>query len=204
MNKFLLMFVSVFMMGVMPVEAQELTKEQMKSLKKTIKQIGKEGWKVFGTSYTLEYALKKHYERKSAEGAMEIIGDASAFSERHVSLGTKMALTNACVNYASLNETKIEGMAINEISNSTDLSKESFDKFFATYKTSCQATIRGDLNHSFSIIKDNGNGTMSMRSFFVVDKKAAMESRLRVLEQLALESDDAQRYANVIKKYIGE
>ena len=43
-----------------------------------------------------------------------------------------------------------------------------------------------------------------MRSFFVVDKKAAMESRLRVLEQLALESDDAQRYANVIKKYIGE
>lgn len=203
MKKIIMFLMAAFMLSVVPATAQELTKDQKKSLKSKVKEFKKEGWKIFGSTNTIDYALQKHYAKMNAsEDAMEIVGVASSFRSKNV--GRQMALTNACTYYAGMQDSEIKGKVVSDMQGDSNFSESEFDKFYAAYKRSVETTIKDELKESFSIIHDKGDGTSEMQTYFVVDKISASKARVRALDRAAKESAAAQIYAKSIEKFLNE
>ena len=193
---------AAFMLSVVPATAQELSKSGKKALKAKVKEFNKEGWKIFGSTSTLDYALERHMIKMQSEDAIEVPGIASSFKSKNV--GKQMALNSAMTNYASMMDSEIKGKVVSDMQGDGEFSETEFEKFYAAFKRSVQTTIKDELKESFSIIRDKGNGTSEMQTFFIVDKKAASQTRVRALEQAGKESVAAQLYAKVVQKFIEE
>ena len=202
MKKIIMFLMAAFMLSVIPATAQELSKSGKKALKAKVKEFNKEGWKIFGSTSTLDYALERHMIKMQSEDAIEVPGIASSFKSKNV--GKQMALNSAMTNYASMMDSEIKGKVVSDMQGDGEFSETEFEKFYAAFKRSVQTTIKDELKESFSIIRDKGNGTSEMQTFFIVDKKAASQARVRALEQAGKESVAAQFYAKVVQKFIEE
>lgn len=202
MKKIIMFLMAAFMLSVVPATAQELSKSEKKSLKAKVKEFKKEGWKIFGSTSTIDLALEKHMLKLQSEDAIEVPGIASSFKSKNV--GKQMALNSAMTNYASMMDSEIKGKVVSDMQGDGEFSETEFEKFYAAFKRSVQTTIKDELKESFSIIRDKGNGTSEMQTFFIVDKKAASQARVRALEQAGKESVAAQLYAKVVQKFIEE
>ena len=202
MKKIIMFLMAAFMLSVVPATAQELSKSGKKALKAKVKEFNKEGWKIFGSTSTLDYALERHMIKMQSEDAIEVPGIASSFKSKNV--GKQMALNSAMTNYASMMDSEIKGKVVSDMQGDGEFSETEFEKFYAAFKRSVQTTIKDELKESFSIIRDKGNGTSEMQTFFIVDKKAASQARVRALEQAGKESVAAQLYAKVVQKLIEE
>ena len=202
MKKIIMFLMAAFMLSVVPATAQELSKSGKKALKAKVKEFNKEGWKIFGSTSTLDYALERHMIKMQSEDAIEVPGIASSFKSKNV--GKQMALNSAMTNYASMMDSEIKGKVVSDMQGDGEFSETEFEKFYAAFKRSVQTTIKDELKESFSIIRDKGNGTYEMQSFYIVDKKAASKARMRAIEQAAKESVAAQIYAKGIEKYLNE
>ena len=193
---------AAFMLSVVPATAQELSKSEKKSLKAKVKEFKKEGWKIFGSTSTIDLALEKHMLKLQSDDAIEVPGTVSSFKSKNV--GKQMALNSAMTYYASMMDSEIKGKVVSDMQGDGEFSETEFEKFYAAFKRSVQTTIKDELKESFSIIRDKGNGTSEMQTFYVVDKKAASQARVRALEQAGKESVAAQLYAKVVQKFIEE
>ena len=193
---------AAFMLSVVPATAQELSKSEKKSMKAKIKEFKKQGWQIFGSTSTIDLALEKHMLKMQSEDAIEVPGIASSFKSKNV--GKQMALNSAMTNYASMMDSEIKGKVVSDMQGDGEFSETEFEKFYAAFKRSVETTIKDELKESFSIIRDKGNGTSEMQTFYVVDKKAASQARVRALEQAGKESVAAQLYAKVVQKFIEE
>lgn len=193
---------AAFMLSVVPATAQELSKSEKKALKAKVKEFNKEGWKIFGSTSTIDLALEKHMLKLHSEDAIEVPGTASSFKSKNV--GKQMALNSAMTYYASMMDSEIKGKVVSDMQGDGEFSETEFEKFYAAFKRSVQTTIKDELKESFSIIRDKGNGTSEMQTFFIVDKHAASQARVRALEQAGKESVAAQLYAKVVQKFIEE
>ena len=202
MKKIIMFLMAAFMLSVVPATAQELSKSGKKALKAKVKEFNKEGWKIFGSTSTLDYALERHMIKMQSEDAIEVPGIASSFKSKNV--GKQMALNSAMTNYASMMDSEIKGKVVSDMQGDGEFSETEFEKFYAAFKRSVQTNIKDELKESFSIIRDKGNGTSEMQTFFIVDKKAASQARVRALEQAGKESVAAQLYAKVVQKFIEE
>ena len=202
MKKIIMFSMAAFMLSVVPATAQELSKSGKKALKAKVKEFNKEGWKIFGSTSTLDYALERHMIKMQSEDAIEVPGIASSFKSKNV--GKQMALNSAMTNYASMMDSEIKGKVVSDMQGDGEFAETECEKFYAAFKRSVQTTIKDELKESFSIIRDKGNGTSEMQTFYVVDKKAASQARVRALEQAGKESVAAQLYAKVVQKFIEE
>ena len=202
MKKIIMFLMAAFMLSVVPATAQELSKSGKKALKAKVKEFNKEGWKIFGSTSTLDYALERHMIKMQSEDAIEVPGIASSFKSKNV--GKQMALNSAMTNYASMMDSEIKGKVVSDMQGDGEFSETEFEKFYAAFKRSVQTTIKDELKESFSVMRDKGNGTYEMQSFFIVNKTAASQARVRALEQAGKESVAAQLYAKVVQKFIEE
>lgn len=202
MKKIIMFLMAAFMLSVVPATAQELSKSGKKALKAKVKEFKKQGWQIFGSTSTLDYALERHMIKMQSEDAIEVSGIASSFKSKNV--GKQMALNSAMTNYASMMDSEIKGKVVSDMQGDGEFSETEFEKFYAAFKRSVQTTIKDELKESFSIIRDKGNGTSEMQTFFIVDKHAASQARVRALEQAGKESVAAQLYAKVVQKFIEE
>ena len=202
MKKIIMFLMAAFILSVVPASAQELSKSEKKSMKAKIKEFKKQGWQIFGSTSTIDLALEKHMLKMQSEDAIEVPGIASSFKSKNV--GKQMALNSAMTNYASMMDSEIKGKVVSDMQGDGEFSETEFEKFYAAFKRSVQTTIKDELKESFSIIRDKGNGTSEMQTFFIVDKKAASQARVRALEQAGKESVAAQLYAKVVQKFIEE
>ena len=202
MKKIIMFLMAAFILSVVPASAQELSKSEKKSMKAKIKEFKKQGWQIFGSTSTIDLALEKHMLKLQSEDAIEVPGIASSFKSKNV--GKQMALNSAMTNYASMMDSEIKGKVVSDMQGDGEFSETEFEKFYAAFKRSVQTTIKDELKESFSIIRDKGNGTSEMQTFFIVDKKAASQARVRALEQAGKESVAAQLYAKVVQKFIEE
>ena len=193
---------AAFMLSVVPATAQELSKSEKKSLKAKVKELKKQGWQIFGSTSTIDLALEKHMLKLHSDDAIEVPGTASSFKSKNV--GKQMALNSAMTYYASMMDSEIKGKVVSDMQGDGEFSETEFEKFYAAFKRSVESTIKDELKESFSIIRDKGNGTSEMQTFYVVDKKAASQARVRALEQAGKESVAAQLYAKVVQKFIEE
>ena len=202
MKKIIMFLMAAFILSVVPATAQELSKSEKKAMKAKLKEFKKEGWKIFGSTSTIDLALEKHMIKLQSEDAIEVPGIASSFKSKNV--GKQMALNSAMTNYASMMDSEIKGKVVSDMQGDGEFSETEFEKFYAAFKRSVQTTIKDELKESFSIIRDKGNGTSEMQTFFIVDKHAASQARVRALEQAGKESVAAQLYAKVVQKFIEE
>lgn len=181
-----------------------LEKAQKKEYKAKMKEYKRDGWKIFGSSRSLDVALLLHYDKLSQGGdnVYEIVGVASSFKSKNI--GKQTAANNACITYASQASSKIKGRIVSDMASNADDVAAEFDHFYAAYERLVEKEIRGEMSESFSIIRDNGNGTYDLQTYFIVNENAATKARIRAFENAAKESEAAQKYAEKVSKYVQE
>lgn len=180
-----------------PIMQKQLNKEY----KQKIKQFKKEKWQIYASSHSLEVALLRHYDKlaKGGDNAFEIVGIASKFKSKNV--GHQTAINNACNTYARQASSYIKGRIVSDLATSDSIEK---DHFYAAYQTLVEKEIKGEMQESFSMIHDLGDGTYEMQTFFIVNEDAARKARMAALENAAKESAEAQKYANEVSNFVKE
>lgn len=180
-----------------------LQKAQKKEYKSKMKEYKKEGWKIYGSSRSLEVALLTHYDKlNNGDNVYEVVGIASAFKSKNV--GKQTATNNACNLYASQAGSRIKGRMISDMGSNAENVNAEFDHFCAAYERLVEKEIRGEMSESFTIIHDKGDGTYEMQTYFIVNEDAATKARIRAFENAAKESEAAQKYAEKVSKFVRE
>lgn len=204
MKRTILFVAMAFVLSLTGAVAQNKTlqKQMKKEYKVKMKEFRKEGWKVFGTSRSLEVALLKHYEQLSSEDNQEIVASVSHFKSKNV--GQQMAINNASNIYANQAGSTLKGRIVSDMAGNGDDAQGEFDHFYAAYERLVEKEIRGELTESFAVIRANRDGTFEMQAFFIVNENAATRARIRAMENAQKESEAAQRYADKVSKFVAE
>lgn len=206
MKQKLMMMLLAMCLLVPTVEAQNkaLERARKKEYKMKMREYKKENWKLFGSSRSLDVALLTHYDKLNSLGddGYEITGVASKFKSKNV--GRQMAINNACVTYAQEAGSKVKGRIVSDMQGDGVAADTEFDKFYAAYERLVEKEIRGEMKESYSVIRDLGDGTFEMNSFFIVNESAASKARLRAMEQAAKETEMAQKYAEKVSGFVRE
>lgn len=181
-----------------------LLKAQKKEYKSKIKEFKKEGWKLYGSSRTIEVALLTHYDKlqQLGDNGYEVMGEASSFKSKNV--GKQMAINNACNIYARNAGSHVKGRVVSDLAGDANNTDAEFEHFYAAYETLVEKEIKGEMQESFSVIKDNKNGTFSMQTFFIINEDAAVKARIRAMENAMKESQAAQKYAKNVSDFVRE
>ena len=193
MKRIILITIAVLM--AMPVFAQGA------QYRKKLREYKKEGWELFGSSKTINDALREHYEALAPDDVFEVVGTATGI--RSESIGQQVAWNNACINYVQQAGSFLRGR-IDTDNHAGGSSDGEFNHFYSAYETLLQKEIRGELRPSYSLVKHNADGTCQMMSFFVVNEEAAANARIKAMELAASESEAAQRIAGRIREYVQE
>ena len=185
-------------------QSKALKKAHKKEYKTKMKEYKKDGWKIFGSSRTLEVALLSHYDKlnQGGENVYEIMGIASAFKSKNV--GKQTAINNACNTYATQAGSHIKGRIVSDIASNADDVASEFDHFYAAYERLVEKEIRGEMTESFSIIREKGDGSYEMQTYFIINEDAATKARIRAFENATKESEAAQKYAEKVSKFVRE
>jgi len=202
--KKIIMFLMAFclMMPVMNAQnSKALSKAVKKEYKTKMKEFKKGGWKLYGSTRSLDVALLTHYEKLSKDGdeAYEIMGNCSQFKSN---VGHQTCVNNAANLYAQQAGRMVKGRIVSDIAGNSDDVAAEFDQFYAAYESLVQKEINGELQESFSVIKENKDGTYEMQTFFVVSESAATRARIRAFENAAKESAAAQKYAQKVSDFV--
>ena len=206
MKKLVLMLMAVTMMLPM-ANAQELTQQQAKAVKKEVskkmKEYKKKGFEIFGSTMTLETKLTQHYTKLwSKEGQVVEVPGFSQAKSRNLALNA--AQNSAAARYATSAGQLIKGRVLSdEALNSADMTAE-FDKFYAAFEGKVQQEIKGELRPSFNVAKQNADGTISVEAYYIVDEEAASRARIKAFELSKNESAAAQKYAQKISDFVNE
>lgn len=182
-------------------ESKDVKKALKKELKTKLKEYKKGGWEILG-SRTLEYSLAAHYDKLNelGEDAYDVEGISAATKSKNV--GKQSAINSAVITYAQHAGSTLQGRVVADLAaNGVEPSAE-FDNFYAAYERLVEKEIRGELEPSYSVIKDNGNGTYEVRTYFIVSEKAASRARQRALEGALKDSEAAQKIGDKISGFV--
>lgn len=204
--KKLIMIIMAMVLAVPAMNAQNkiLQKAMKKEYKTKMKQYNKEGWKLFGSSRSLDVALLKHYDKLETLGdnGYEVVGICAKYKSDNV--GHQAAINNACNTYARNAGSHVKGRVVSDMaSNGVDPSAE-FDHFYAAYESLVEKEIKGEMQESYAIYRDLGKGEKTMQVYFIVNEDAATKARIRAYENAMKESEAAQKYATKVSEFIKE
>lgn len=207
MKKLVLFIMAICLMapcGEVAAQSKALQKSQKKEYKAKMKEYSKENWKLFGSSHSLDVALLKHYDKLNTlgEDGHEIVGIASKFKSKN--LGKQMAINNACITYAQEAGSYVKGRIVSDMSGDGIAADKEFDNFYAAYERLVEKEIKGEMQESYAVIRDLGDGTFEMQVFYIVSETAASKARIRALENAAKESAAAQVYAKQVADFVRE
>lgn len=202
--QFLLIIGMLFACPVVNAQNKALEKARKKEYKLKMKEYQKENWKLFGSSRSLDMALLTHYDKlnNGGDGVREVVGIATKFKSKNV--GKQMAMNSACITYAQQAGSHVKGRVVSDMAgDGIDVEKE-FEHFYAAYERLVEKEIKGEMHESYSVIRDNGDGTYEMQTFFIIDEEAASQARIRAFEQAMRESAAAQKHAEMVSDFIKE
>ncbi|MDR0605797.1 MAG: hypothetical protein LBG80_16000 [Bacteroidales bacterium] len=183
-------------------QEKQLAKQNEKMYKTKIKEYQEEGWKLAGGSRTLEVALLEHYKKLSDDKNKEFIGQVSQC--KSINVCRQSALNNAQNSYASLASADIKGRASSMIRADAETPETEIDKMIAAYERTIKADIGGALVESYSIVKENGNGTKSFQTIFIINEEEAASARMRAMEKSLRETKISVKEAEEISRFVQE
>lgn len=205
MKKVLIILIAmVLTVPVANAQNKILQKAIKKEYKAKMKEYKKEGWKLFGSSRSLDVALLKHYDKLEALGdsGYEIVGICAKYKSDNV--GHQAAINNACNTYARNAGSHVKGRVVSDMASNGDDTSAEFDHFYAAYETLVEKEIRGEMQESYAIYKTLGNGEKTMQVYFIINEDAATKARIRAYENAMKESEAAQKYASKVSDFIKE
>lgn len=202
--QFLLVIGMLFACPIVNAQNKTLEKARKKEYKQKMKEYNKENWKLFGSSRSLDVALLTHYEKlnNGGEGVREISGIAPKVKSKNV--GKQMALNSACITYAQQAGSHVKGRVVSDMKGDGIDAEQEFEHFYAAYERLVEKEIKGEMQESYSIIRENGDKTYEIQTFFIIDEEAAGQARIRAFEQAMRESALAQKHANMVSDFIKE
>lgn len=209
MKKFIALLATITLCFAISVSAsaqqKQLNKALQKEFKTKMKEYEKNGWKIFGSSRSLEVSLLSHYQKLNEDGITEAYGTTTSTSKN---VAKDKLLMSACVTYATKNGSQIKGRIIEDMGSIVSTEElEEFDHFYAAYENAIQAEIKGELRQSYSIyrpIKVNGKEAFEFETYYIVDEAEASKARIRAFQNAAKESAVAQKYAEKVSEFIQE
>lgn len=202
--KKLIMILMAFCL-IAPMANAELTKKQEKAISKMAKdrakKLEKEGYVMMG-SLPLQAALEKHYTALE-NGAVEQVGNGRSKSKNN---GRQMCLTYAMSEYASKEVSQLKGRSVtdsygNEIDTEND---PEFARFYAAYERLTQKEIKGELQESFTVCKQQPDGTYEFVMYLTIDESKANDRRQKAVRDAAAESKLAQDYAKQVSDFVNQ
>lgn len=205
MKRIILLLMAVCLMTpVVNAQNKTLEKARKKEYKTKMKEYKNENWKLFGSSRSVDVALLTHYDKLNSLGddGREVMGTASKFKSKNV--GHQMAINNACITYAQQAGSHVKGRIVSDMAGDGVEADKEFDNFYAAYERLVEKEIKGEMQESYSIIRENGDGTYEMQTYFIVSENAATKARIRALENAAKESAAAQKYAAKVADFVRE
>lgn len=203
MKKIIMILMALCLMA--PVANAELDKKTQKRVEKQAKTKAKDfekrGYTIMG-SLPIKEALIKHYTAME-QGFTEQEGHGHAKSKNN---GRQMCLTNAMSEYATKELSQIKGMSVtdaygNEVPTESD---PEFSRFYAAYERMTQKEIKGELQESFTVMKQNADGTYDFEMFMLVDDNKLKTQRQKALNEAIEESKLAEMFADQIRKYVNK
>jgi hypothetical protein len=202
MKKLVMMLMALCLTAV-PATVNAQSKTVKKMVKAKMKDYKKTGAEIFGSSLTLEAALTKHYTKMEEQGdkVREIVGFSQAKSYNLAMNAAKNSAANQYANDCSL---QVKGRVLADMALEVAENPTEFDKFYAAYEGKVEQEIRGELRPSFSVKRNNPDGTISVEAYFFVDEDAATRSRIQAFKNSQTESEIAQKYAQRISDFVNE
>lgn len=181
-----------------------LQKARNKERKEVMKRYKKEGWKLFGSSRSLDVVLLSHWAKldKEGEDTREVMGVSTRSKSKNV--GLQMSINNACISYAQQAGSQLKGRVVSDLAGDGIDTDAEFEHFYAAYERLVEKEIKGEMEQSYSIIRDNPDGTYEIETYFIVSENAATKARLRALENALKESEAAQKYADKVSEFVRE
>ncbi|MDO9152911.1 MAG: hypothetical protein Q7U47_04250 [Paludibacter sp.] len=200
-----LIFVLSLLIGISAIsfaQTKQIEKALAKQYKMKMKEYKKEGWKLDGSSKTLDVALLLHYEKMKSADYKEIPGLVSNCVSKNVC--RQAAYNNVIVSYANLASSYIKGRITNDMQiDQSNVNSGEFDKMYAAYERLVAGEIKGEIEESYAIVRQNGD-TKEYQIIFLVNEKNASSKRLRALENAFKETSIAQEYAKKISEFVKE
>ena len=178
-----------------------LEKAREKAYKEKVKEYKKEGWKPLG-SKTMELVLLEHYDKLAQLGSNGHEVEGISTRTKSLNTGKQMAINNAVVTYGQEAGSTLQGRVVSDLSASGTDPDAEFENFFAAYERLVEKEIRGEMEPSYSIMKDNGDGTYEIRTYFIVEESSAQKARIRALEEALKNSQVAADHANKISEFV--
>ena len=180
-----------------------IAKAQKKEMKQKMKDYKKGGYEILG-SRTMEVALLKHYSKLTELGDNGTVFEGYASNTKSKNVAEQMALNNATVKYAQKAGSTVKGRVVSDIyANGTGDDTE-FEKFYAAYERLVEQKVKNVLTPSYSVIKQNPDGTYEVQAFFIVDESKARNVRKAAIENAIEESKLGQKYADTVKSFVDD
>lgn len=206
MKKIIMILMALCIVAAPEAFAQNkaLQKALNKEFKEKKKEYKKEGWKLFASSRSLDVALLSHYDKLNQLGddGQVVVGIATKAKSKNV--GHQMAINNACITYSQQAGSQLKGRVVSDMAGDGTAAEGEFDHFYGAYERLVEKEIRGEMTESYSVYRDNGDGTVEIQSFFIVSENAASKARVRALENALKESEAAQKHAEKISSFVRE
>lgn len=181
---------------------KQLKKARENEKKEVLKRFKKEGWKPLQASRSAEVLLLEHYSKLDQPNTREEVGVSTRSKSK--SVGEQMAMNQAYINYAQAAEQTVKGLIAAEM-NGNDVNVDAeLNNFYAAYKREVEREIRGDMTKSFSVYRENPDGTFEIQTFFVVNEDEASKARIRAFENAVKESEAAQRHAQKLLDFVNQ
>ena len=138
-----------------------------KECKKAVKQLKKEGWSVNGVSQSLDNAMEAHYAvyEKVGKDGFVIEGHAQGKS---LSVAVSKAMNDATRQYASMQESEIEGRTMIEMTNELSDEASTNTKMDASYVSSTRQRVKA-FTPTVTLYRQQ-NGNYEVKILYVVGK----------------------------------
>ena len=197
---YLMLVFAVLFGAVASVSAQSKALE--KDVKKRVKELKKEGWRMQASTSTLDYALLKYrmYMEEDEENRIALTGIATG---KNVKIGRENAIMSAITNYAVRAKAQVVAKMKGIMSSDASLTGEEIYKFGSAYESAVNAKIGGLVKQHFVLVKENKDGTKEFNVFLSLDESAAKKAR----EEAALEAKRQAALSDLseqVEEFIGE
>lgn len=202
--KKIIVLLLAFVLALPAINAAELSKKDQKMVenlaKKRAKDLEKQGWKTMGT-LPLVNSLTKHFTATEFDGLEELQGISTRTKSKNN--GRMLAQSNAMNTYAGEWESKLKGRIAQELKvEESALNSNEFEHFYGAFERLVEGEIRGELKESFSMIRENPDGTFEIQIFYLIDPDKATTARMNALTNAMKESELSQQYAEKISEFI--
>lgn len=176
-------------------------KQSGKNFKEKVKELEKGGWKIAGDYRTLELAIIEHQNQIDENSAKYYSVTGEVNKCRSIDACKQAVLFQVQRELAEEISSDIEGIGT-QLLNLDLASGDEINNLINTTVRYTKADVSGLFTPSYSIIKDNSDGTKSFRTFFIVDLAKRSAIQLSALEKAAKETKLSIEQSEAIQKFV--